>query len=174
VHEQGRRKLIGRIVEAEAYTGVRDRACHGFGGRRSARNESMYGPAGHAYVFVIYGIHLHLNLVCAGVDDPSAVLLRAVEPLGDEDLMAERRRHPKSRHLLTNGPGKLCEAFGITRAADGLDLCQSELYLVDAPRPARIICCPRIGVDYAGAWAKKPYRFLDPDSPCLSVKPPAA
>jgi DNA-3-methyladenine glycosylase len=172
VHELNGVRLVGRIVEAEAYVGVLDRACHGYGGRRTTSNESMYGPPGHAYVFLIYGLHLHLNLVCSSPGDPSAVLLRAVEPVSGETLMQERRRNPKSRRLLTNGPGKLCEAFGIERRHDGLDLCGGELYLAPGEQPARVLRCPRIGIDYAGAWAAKPYRFLDPTSAFVSVKAP--
>jgi DNA-3-methyladenine glycosylase len=133
----------------------------------------MYGPPGHAYVFLIYGLHLHLNIVCATPGDPSAVLLRAIEPLSGEPLMRERRRGPKTRSMLTNGPGKLCEAFGIHRKDDGRDLCRGRLYLAFGTRPQRVVRCARIGVDYAGTWAKKPYRFLDPTSPFLSVKPPS-
>jgi DNA-3-methyladenine glycosylase len=171
VHERDGVSVVGRIVEEEGYVGVRDKACHGYGGRCSARNQSMFGPPGHAYVFLIYGLHLQLNLVCATPGDPSAVLLRAIEPVAGEQFMRERRRHPASRRLLTNGPGKLCEALGIERRHDGLDLCGGELYLADGPRP-QIVRCPRIGVDYAGAWARKPYRFLDPTSPFISVRPP--
>jgi DNA-3-methyladenine glycosylase len=171
VYEQPGEPLIGRIVEAEAYVGVRDKACHGYGGHRSARNETMYGPAGHAYVFLIYGIHLHINLVASVPGDPSAVLLRAVEPKSGEAVMQQRRKYPKTRRLLTNGPGKLCQAFGLERAQDGVDLCHGELYLAEGTQPARVVRCPRIGVDYAGAWAQKPYRFVDPDSGFLSAKP---
>jgi DNA-3-methyladenine glycosylase len=133
----------------------------------------MYGPAGYAYVFLIYGLHLHLNLVASVPGDPSAVLIRALEPVSGEAFMQERRRYPKSRALLTNGPGKLCEAFAIERAHNGVDLCGDVLYLACGPRPKRIIRCPRIGVGYADNWAQKPYRFLDPDSPFVSVKPKA-
>jgi DNA-3-methyladenine glycosylase len=131
----------------------------------------MYGPAGHAYVFLIYGLHFHVNLVASDAGDPSAVLLRAVEPMFGEPLMQQRRKSPKQRRLLTNGPGKLCEAFGIDRAYDGVDLCAGSLYLADGPPPQKVVRCPRVGVDYAGLWAKKPYRFLDPASEFISVKP---
>jgi DNA-3-methyladenine glycosylase len=171
VHESKRGTLVGRIVETEAYVGVKDQACHGYGGRRTPRNESMYGPAGHAYVFLIYGLHFHVNLVTSRASDPSAVLLRAVEPVFGESLMQERRKSPKQRRLLTNGPGKLCDAFGIDRAYDGVDLCKGSLYLADGPSPKKVSRCPRVGVDYAGIWATKPYRFLDPTSDFISVIP---
>jgi DNA-3-methyladenine glycosylase len=172
VHETGAELLVGRIVEAEAYVGVADKACHGYAGHRSSRNESMYGPAGHAYVFLIYGLHWHLNLVSSQRNDPSAVLVRAVEPLLGEEAMAARRGFPKIRRLLTNGPGKLCQAFGIERAHDSVDLCSGPLYLTAGTSPARILRCPRIGVDYAGNWAQEPLRFLDPESKFLSAAPP--
>ena len=160
--------LVSRIVEAEAYAGVRDSACHGFGGRRTARNESMFGPPGHAYVFLIYGLHFHLNLVAAKESDPSAVLLRAVEPIVGEAPMRARRRYPKDRRIVTNGPGKLCQAYGIDRSVDGIDLCHPPLYLAQGTRPRHIGRSPRIGIDYAGDWAKKPYRFFDASSSFVS------
>jgi len=131
----------------------------------------MFGPAGHAYVFQIYGLHLHLNLVASRPGDPSAVLLRALEPCVGEAVM-RARRGGRAKRDLCSGPGKLCQAFGIRLAHDGLDLCHGPLYLAEGPRPSRVSRCPRIGVDYAGSWANKPYRFVDPDSDCLSVRPP--
>ncbi|MGC4065455.1 MAG: DNA-3-methyladenine glycosylase [Polyangiaceae bacterium] len=171
VHEREDELLTGRIVEAEAYVGVEDRACHAYGGHRSARNESMFGPPGHAYVFLIYGLHFHLNLVVSTPEDPSAVLLRAVEPLEGEVSMSERRKFPKNRVLLTNGPGKLCQAFGIDCRFDGVDLCSGRLYLAKGIAPKKVLRVPRIGVDYAGAWANEPLRYLDAQSPFVSVMP---
>lgn len=159
--------LSGRIVETEAYLGVRDRAAHSFGGRRTRRNEVMYGPAGFAYVFLIYGTHHHLNIVTDGPGEPTAVLLRAVEPRAGEDVM-QRHRNVETRMLLTSGPGKLCQAFGIRIEYNGSDLCQAPLYLTAGPPPKRIRRTPRIGVDYAGAWARRLLRFIDLDSPFLS------
>jgi DNA-3-methyladenine glycosylase len=166
--------LAGRVVEAEAYLGIRDRAAHSFGGRRTARNKVMWGPPGFAYVFFIYGMHFHLNLVTDAEGLPCAVLLRAVEPVLGEDVMRVLRGHvSKSAKptLLTNGPGKLCQAFGVSRAHDGLDLCKRPLYLSDGIAPRRIKRCSRIGVDYAGGWAKRLLRFVDADSKYLSVPP---
>src|SRR5512145_234766 len=93
--------VSGRIVETEAYLGVRDRAAHGFGGRRTRRNEVMYGPPGHAYVFFIYGMHFHVNLVTTAPDVPAAVILRAVEPDLRREILLRRRGHPKSPELAT-------------------------------------------------------------------------
>ena len=166
--------LAGRIVEAEAYLGIRDRAAHSFGGRRTARNDVMWGPPGFAYVFFVYGMHFHLNLVTDAEGVPCAVLLRAVEPiLGEEDMRVRRGHVSKAAKptLLTNGPGKLCQAFGISRAQNGFDLCTNPLYLSEGFAPNRIKRCSRIGVDYAGAWAGRLLRFGDADSEYLSVRP---
>lgn len=165
--------LVGRIVEAEAYLGVRDRAAHSFGARRTRRNEVMWGPPGHAYVFFIYGMYFHLNLVTDRIQVPTAVLIRAIEPCVGIESMVRRRHGPKKRILVTNGPGKLCEALGIGRAENGLDLCRRPLFLANGPAPNRIYRCPRIGVDYAGSWAKRLLRFVDADSAFLSAPPPA-
>ena len=172
VFETATELLVGRIVEAEAYLGPEDRAAHCYGGRRTQRNEVMYGPPGHAYVFFIYGMHYHLNLVTDTVGSPSAVLIRAVEPQLGEASMHARRGEPKRKALVTNGPGKLCAAFGIRREHNGVDLCRPPLYLAAGVAPRRVVACRRIGVDYAGAWAKRRLRFVDPDSPYLSVRPP--
>jgi DNA-3-methyladenine glycosylase len=177
VFERGGMTLAGRIVEAEAYLGIRDRAAHSFGGRRTARNEVMWGPPGFAYVFFIYGMHFHLNLVTDGEGLPCAVLLRAVEPVVGEEAMRALRwcaSKPMQPTQLSNGPGKLCQAFGISRAQNGLDLCAKPLYLSAGHVPLRIKRCSRIGVDYAGAWAKRLLRFVDADSKYLSVPPRSA
>ena len=159
--------MSGRIVETEAYLGIHDKAAHSYGGRRTPRNDVMYGPPGHAYVFLIYGLHHHLNLVTNASGDPCAVLMRAVEPLSGQDRMRQRRP-VELLTALTSGPGKLCQAFGIDRGVNGHDLCCSPLYLVDGPGPARVVRTPRIGIDYAGDWARRRLRFVDPDSRFLS------
>ena len=167
VHESPEGRVSGRIVEAEAYRGPQDRAAHSFGGRRTARTEVMYGPPGHAYVFFVYGMHWHVNLVTTAVDAPEAVLIRAVEPLEGIELMARRRGLPPGRRELTNGPGKLCQAFGIDASLYGADLTHRVLYLAEGPAP-KVARSKRIGVDYAGAWADKPWRFYDPNSRFVS------
>lgn len=168
VHEHPEGTLAGRIVEVEAYRGPEDRAAHSFGGRRTARTEAMFGPPGHAYVFFVYGMHWHVNLVTGALGEPQAILIRAVEPLAGSELMARRRRMDSTRRELTNGPGKVCQAFGIDRAQYGADLTRPPLYLCPAPKGAprpRIQTSPRIGVEYAGEWKKRPWRFFDADSP---------
>ena len=159
----------GKIVEAEAYRGPEDLAAHSAGGRRTSRTEVMFGPAGYAYVFLIYGMHYHLNLVTGSVGEPHAVLVRALEPIAGRTLMASRRGVDEARLTLTNGPGKVCQALGITKHEYGMDLCRGgELFLADGPLPRRVARAPRVGVDYAGRWAARPWRFFDPDSPYVS------
>lgn len=161
-------EVRGRIVEAEAYCGPRDRAAHSFGGRRTARTEVMFGRAGHAYVFFVYGMHYNFNLVTGRVGEPEAVLIRALEPLSGMALMAARRKMAPERVELTNGPGKLCQACAIARSDYGVDLCSgSALHLLDAPG-AKVARSPRIGVDYAGSWAARPWRFYEPGNRFVS------
>ncbi len=170
VHDTPEGRVRGRIVEAEAYRGPADRAAHSYGGRRTPRTEAMFGPAGHAYVFFVYGQHWHFNLVTSGPGLPHAVLIRAVEPLEGRALMAIRRGLPSTSPHLSNGPGKLCEAFAIDRAAYGRDLTRGPLFLsegLDAPR-AKVARSPRIGIDYAGEWAERPWRYYDSASSGVS------
>ncbi len=154
---------IGRIVETEAYEGPDDLAAHSVGGRRTARTEVMYGPAGYAYVYLIYGIWNCLNVVAAQPGIPHAVLLRALEPVS-------------AIAAPSWGPGLLCRAFDIDRSHNGLDLRGKELW-IEAPRRTRALrvgAAPRIGVDYAGEWAQRPWRFFDTDSPFVSTVSAAA
>ncbi|HYO93155.1 MAG TPA: DNA-3-methyladenine glycosylase [Polyangiaceae bacterium] len=168
VHETPEGTVAGRIVEAEAYRGPEDQAAHSFGGRRTPRTEVMFGPPGHAYVFFVYGMHWQVNLVTTATGAPHAVLIRAVEPVEGLELMAQRRRLPPHARELTNGPGKLCQAFAIDARCKGLDLTQSPLYLTDGPS-VRVARSPRVGVAYAGAWAARPWRFYDPGSAYVSA-----
>jgi DNA-3-methyladenine glycosylase len=153
--------ILGRIVETEAYVGEHDLACHARAGRTS-RTDPMYGEPGHAYVYLIYGIHQMLNCVCGPGGAANAVLLRAVEPL------------PQSLPWLHHGgrgPGNLCKAFGVAPRHNRDDLCDggAELFIARRvpPRP-RIVSGPRIGVDYAGPWAREPLRFCDANSEHVS------
>jgi len=150
---------VGRIVETEAYIGPQDKACHASRGR-TPRTEIMFGRAGHAYVYMIYGFHYMLNIVTEAADFPAAVLIRAVEPLEGLSLMQSRRQTERLRSL-ASGPGKLCRAFAIDRTLNGNDVCGKVLYLDDHGEPApKVVTTPRIGVDYAGKWKHKPWRFL--------------
>lgn len=164
VHRTRQGLLAARIVEAEAYRGPEDRAAHSWGGRRTARTEAMYGPPGFAYVFFVYGMHWHMNLVTTREGAPHAVLLRALEPLLGAALMARRRGLPETNVNLSNGPGKLCQAFDITQRHYGADLTSGNLFLSEGSPPSKrpkLGRSARIGVDYAEAWAEKPWRFFE-------------
>lgn len=165
--EDGRR-LSGVIVETEAYVGVNDRASHAFGARRTPRNESMYAEPGTAYVYFTYGMHWCFNVVCAARDVPEAVLIRALEPR--EGLGEMRSLRGGVRDVdLCRGPARLCRALAIDRGFDGVDLAISgRLWLEGGQHPARIVRTARIGVGYAGAWARRRLRFIDSESPCVS------
>ncbi len=166
--------LSGRIVEAEAYSGPEDRAAHSWGGRRTERTEVMFGPPGFAYVFFVYGMHWHLNLVTTREGSPHAVLLRAAEPILGAEQMARRRGLPRDDVRLTNGPGKLCQAFGVDRRYYGADLTSGDLYLSEGLEPrAKVGRSARIGVDYAGDWAEKPWRFFERDNRWVSRPRPS-
>lgn len=171
VHETRDGVAAGRIVETEAYRGPADRAAHSRGGHRSARNDVMYGAPGHAYVYFVYGMHHCVNVVTQAVDVPEAVLIRALEPVAGEALMRRRRGlvdAPATR--LCRGPGALCQALGIDRAQNGADLRGGALRIVAGTDVSarRVARSPRIGVDYAGADAARPWRFFVNDSAAVS------
>lgn len=173
VHDSPGGLVAGRIVETEAYRGPEDLAAHSAGGRRTARTEVMFGQAGHAYLFRLYGMHWAFNVVCGAPGQPHAVLVRAVEPLVGLELMMARRGADRVRRELTGGPGRLCAALGLTGEAYGVDLCGDALFLAEPAAPRRVVVgrSPRINVDYAGAWADKPWRFYEKGNPFVSVPP---
>ena len=166
----------GRIVEVEAYRGPADRAAHTWGGRRTARNETMWGPAGHLYVYFTYGMHYCCNVVTRDAGRPEAVLVRALEPLEGMGLMRRRRGNAALPDAaLCRGPANLCRAMGIDRRADGTDLTRGRIVLLDAPMIAarRVARSPRIGIAYAGTDAALPWRFFVCETAAVS-RPPAA
>jgi DNA-3-methyladenine glycosylase len=164
-HSEG--DTVGRIVETEAYIGPQDLACHASKGR-TARTEVMFGEPGHAYVYFIYGFYNMLNLVTEKKDYPAAVLIRAAEPVDGVKLMKSRRQLDKLREL-ASGPGKLCQAFAVDRSLNGADLCGDVLYVEDRGEPVpKFNATSRIGVDYAGKWKDKLYRFLIRNSEYVS------
>jgi DNA-3-methyladenine glycosylase len=154
VREVDGRRLWGRLVEVEAYLGPDDLASHSAGGRRSPRNEVMYGAPGHAYVYFTYGMHHCLNFVTRRAGMPQAVLVRALEPGPGVGRCG--------------GPGLVCRALDIDREQNGIALAPPQLYLLDdgAPR-RRVIATPRIGIFNSGDWQERPLRFCW-DSPDLS------
>jgi len=173
VHESPEGIAIGRIVELEAYRGPRDRAAHSYGGRRTPRNEVMYGPPGHAYVYFVYGMHCCFNIVVADVGVPEAVLVRALEPLEGLELMLARRVLDRTvpPSAVARGPANMCRAMGIDLRHNGVDLLGGALRLEPGPRvpAARIAVSPRIGVAYAGRDAQRPWRFYERDNPAVSA-----
>jgi DNA-3-methyladenine glycosylase len=159
----------GRIVETEAYLGEHDLACHAAAGR-TERTAPLYGKPGIAYVYFIYGMYWCFNAVTLGENDPSAVLVRAVEPLEGIDLMRTRRPKVKRDVDLTNGPGKLCLALGIGREHNWLPL-QRPPIIIRAGEPlpdSDVVVTPRIGIR---EWADAPLRYLISESPFASKTP---
>ncbi|CAN5606716.1 DNA-3-methyladenine glycosylase [soil metagenome] len=152
----------GIITETEAYAGVSDKASHAFGGRRTARTETMYARGGTAYVYLCYGIHSLFNIVTNAGDVPHAVLIRAIKPLEGIEHMEKRRNKSAKSANFTGGPGTVSQALGIHFSHSGLSLNGKDIYLEDHgykfPK-SEIKSGPRIGVDYAGEDAKLPYRF---------------
>lgn len=167
--------VAGRIVEVEAYDGPEDRASHARAGR-TPRTAPMFGPPGHAYVYLVYGLHHCLNVVTGPSDEAGAVLLRAAAPLAGIELMRARRGVPlEPDERLAAGPGRLGAAFAIERGLSGADLTAGALRLLPrstleaAPDRAAILAGPRIGVAYAGEpWASLPWRFRLDGDPSIS------
>jgi DNA-3-methyladenine glycosylase len=160
VPDENGRRVSAMIVETEAYLGVEDRGAHSYGGRRTPRNEVMYGLAGHVYVFFVYGMYYQFNVVTGVVDQPHAILVRGVEPVEGVEIMRERRGGMKDKNL-TSGPGKLAIAMGIDRSLNGVDLLGERCWLEQHRilLDEDISSGPRIGIDYAGEDALKPWRF---------------
>lgn len=166
--------LAGRITETEAYIGRCDKACHAYNYRRTARTDTLFMAPGHAYIYLIYGMYHCLNFVTEPEGEPAAVLLRAVEPAAGLDTLLRLRYGdkpltPYRQKNLLNGPGKVCQGFGLTKAENRLDLTGDTLFLCDdpadlglpAPAPIRerIQTGPRIGIDYAEEARDFPWRF---------------
>ncbi len=173
VHVVAGRRLAGRIVEVEAYLGPVDRAAHTFGGRRTPRNASMWAGGGHAYVYFVYGMHHCINVVCGREGAGTAVLLRALEPSEGLDEMFSRRPAARRATELCSGPARLTQALGIDLARDGSDLRNDAGLWIERRRGRRlpddrVAATRRIGVDYAGRWARRRLRFLIRGNPHVS------
>lgn len=159
-------RMVTKIVETEAYMGAEDKAAHSYNNRRTPRTEVMFGRAGIAYVYMIYGMYYCLNIVAAKEGVPQAVLIRGVEPIEGLD-MVKKNRVIKSNKVqeLTNGPGKLCQALLIDKTFNGKDLIlQNELYLLDNKEEHEIISAKRINIDYAQEYKDKLWRFYIKDN----------
>jgi DNA-3-methyladenine glycosylase len=168
IHDSPAGCIVGRIVEVEAYLGPEDVAAHSAHGR-TARNAVMFGPPGHLYVYLVYGIHHCANIVCGPGSKPEAVLLRAAQ-ISQGEALARRARGSVPATRLAAGPGNLAAAFGVDRALNGADLTRGPVWLAVpdhsiSDTKARIVRTPRIGVDYAGPWTTRPLRFLIADDP---------
>lgn len=158
VHQAGGIHCIGKIIEVEAYLGEHDLAAHSSKGV-TARTKIMFGPPGHAYVYLIYGLHHCMNVVTEREGNGAAVLLRAIEPVAN--LTGK-----------TSGPGLLCRAMGIDRRLNGHDLLSDDFFIAapETPEKFAIVKRPRIGVDYARHWAKRHLRFYVQGNPFVSKR----
>lgn len=172
LREHNGEQTAARIVETEAYCGAEDSACHTHR-RRSPRTEAMFGPAGHAYVYLVYGMHWLLNVVTEPEDSPCAVLIRAVEPTANEAAMYVTRQATGKQ--LSNGPGKLTRALGIDKALYGHDMTQgNQLWISPAAHDdglttGPIATGPRVGIDYAKPEHRDaPWRLWLEGNPCVS------
>jgi DNA-3-methyladenine glycosylase len=179
IDEQGTRRA-GIIVETEAYLGVHDQASHAFKARRTNRTEPMYAHPGTAYVYFTYGMHHCFNIACSKLDDPAAVLIRALEPIEGLDAMQPAHQanaaKPTPPHKLCNGPAKLCRAMGIDRRHTAIDLTTSpELFIARATStpPSNIATSPRIGIGEKGEWTTAPLRYFIKGHPAVSKGPMA-
>jgi DNA-3-methyladenine glycosylase len=183
VQDDGTR-LSGLVVETEAYCGVTDLGSHAVRGRRTQRNEAMYGAAGLSYVYFTYGMHFCMNVVCGDVDEPVAVLLRGLEPVEGIERMHELRgllggKRRKDTDLCS-GPAKICQAMAIDRSMNAVDMVTSDVLFMERPevvRKGRLIRTARIGLNNAGDWTYKPLRWVMQGNPHVSPgrppKPPA-
>ena len=184
IHLDNGLKLSGRIVETESYTGPEDKASHSYNWRKTRRNRVEYLVGGHIYIYMVYGMYWQLNITTGRENMPQCVLIRAIEPVDGIEQMAGRRKIKavasgipnvtSSLLNLTNGPGKLCQAFGFDKSHYGIDITKSpRVWLED--RGERIagnelVRAKRIGIDYAGEWAHKLWRFYLKSSPFVSKK----
>ncbi len=167
VREYEGEKLMGRIVETEAYIGRCDKACHAYGYKRTPRTQTLFARPGTAYLYLIYGMYTCLNFVTEAEGEPAAVLIRALTPVAGEGTMARLRFGAAPDRLTAyqrknflNGPGKLCKALALDRALNGHDLLTPPLYVAPRQEPiGAVFTGPRIGVDYAQEAKDFPWRF---------------
>jgi DNA-3-methyladenine glycosylase len=171
VHETTEGITKGKIVEVEAYMGTQDQAAHSYKNIKSPRTLIQYGEGGFAYIYLIYGMHYCMNIVCNTVNHPEVVLIRALEPIDGIDIMKLRRNTDKVTNLC-NGPGKLCMAMGIDKGNYGMDLCGNQLYLEQPEKKedTEITASKRINIDYAGEAKDYLWRFTFKGNSFISKK----
>ena len=172
-------RVAGMIIETEAYLGAVDKAAHSYGNRRTPRTETMFAVGGTAYIFFIYGMYFQFNVVVGAIGTPHAILIRAVEPIENIEIM-RLRRNAKSKNLnqkmldknLTSGPGKLCIALGIDKTFNNEDLLGERVWLENFKvfSESEISSGKRIGIDYAEEFVEKPWRFWVNDNLFVSRK----
>ncbi len=163
----------GVIVETEAYDGLKDRASHAYGGRRTPRTEIFYQPGGVAYTYLCYGIHTLFNVITGPPEFPHAVLIRAIKPSDGIETILQRRNQSRLQRNTAGGPGLVSQALGITTAYNGTDLRSDTIWITrgstsEHADPDLILATPRIGIDYAGKDAALPWRFRIKNSPFTS------
>jgi len=166
------RKIIGKIVETEAYIGPEDKASHAYAGKVTKRNRAEYLIGGHIYIYLVYGMYWQLNISTGLAGKPECVLIRALEPPPPYSSPSAKRRGRRGGG--TNGPGKLCRYLKLDQSFYGEDLTKSKrIWLEDRGKrikKSEIIATKRIGIDYAEEWAKKPWRFYIKNNPFVSKK----
>jgi len=179
VHHTQNQVLVGKIVETEAYKGTIDKAAHSYGGKMTERNKIMFGAPGYAYVYLIYGMYMCMNIVTEPEGQPCAVLIRALEPIEGLGQMSFNRFSKTYQELLnnqiksiSNGPGKLCIAMNITKECYGEDLCGNKLYVAQPEKKEKfeIVTAKRINIDYAEEAIHFPWRFYIKDNIYVSAK----
>ncbi len=186
VRRIGKKLLIGRIVETEAYPGPSDRASHAFDGKVTARNKIEYEKGGYVYIYLVYGMYWQLNITTGRAGYPECVLIRALEVSDKQNATRDKKRKTQNRNIISmsrvtfhmspnvaNGPGKLCRWLKLGKSFYGENMARSKRLWVatDGSRipPRAIAKGPRIGIDYAGPhYAKKPWRFWIKANPCIS------
>lgn len=165
VKKTSQQKLVGKVVETEAYIGPKDRASHAYGGKITKRSKTEYLEGGHIYIYLCYGMYWQLNITTERAGKPECVLIRALEPV-------IANQEPKIKNL-ASGPGKLCNWLGLDGSFNEEDLVKSKRIWLESKRGERvrenqIVAAKRVGIDYAGSWAKKPWRFYLKGNPSVS------
>jgi DNA-3-methyladenine glycosylase len=174
VRKIGRKKIIGKIVETEAYVGPEDKASHAYCGKITERNKAEYMTGGHIYIYLVYGMHWQLNISTGSEGDPECVLLRALEPIDIGKDSSKLKTQNSKLKIVPNGPGKLCRYLKLDKSFYGEDVTTSRrIWLVDRNekiKDSKIVSAARIGIDYAEEWVEKPLRFYIKNNSFVSRK----